>query len=197
MLYPNLYSKRIILASKSPRRLELVRGLEIEPEVIVRDVDESYPPSITGVEVAKFVTLAKASAFQNMLEADDVLITGDTVVLLEGEVLEKPANSTEAASMLRRLSGRTHIVASGIAVTTLKEGKPMTSCEVDTCEVTFEELTEEMIDHYIAQYKPFDKAGSYGVQDLIGFVGVSSINGSFYTVMGLPVHILHKMLQEI
>ena len=197
MLYPNLYSKRIILASKSPRRLELVRGLEIEPEVIVRDVDESYPPSITGVEVAKFVTLAKASAFQNMLEADDVLITGDTVVLLEGEVLEKPANSTEAASMLRRLSGRTHIVASGIAVTTLKEGKPMTSCEVDTCEVTFEELTEEMIDHYIVQYKPFDKAGSYGVQDLIGFVGVSSITGSFYTVMGLPVHILHKMLQEI
>ena len=197
MLYPNLYSKRIILASKSPRRLELVRGLEIEPEVIVRDVDESYPPSLTGVEVAKFVTLAKASAYQNMLEADDVLITGDTVVLLEGEVLEKPANSTEAASMLRRLSGQTHIVASGIAVTTLKEGKPVTSCEVDTCEVTFEELTEEMIDHYIVQYKPFDKAGSYGVQDLIGFVGVSSITGSFYTVMGLPVHILHKMLQEI
>ncbi len=197
MLYPNLYSKRIILASKSPRRLELVRGLEIEPEVIVRDVDESYPTSLTGVEVAKFVTLAKASAYENMSEADDVLITGDTVVLLEGEVLEKPANSTDAASMLRRLSGRTHIVASGIAVTTLKEGKPVTSCEVDTCEVTFEELTEEMIDHYIAQYKPFDKAGSYGVQDLIGFVGVSSINGSFYTVMGLPVHILHKMLQEI
>jgi len=197
MLYPNLYSKRIILASKSPRRLELVRGLEIEPEVIVRDVDESYPPSITGVEVAKFVTLAKASAFQNMLEADDVLITGDTVVLLEGEVLEKPANSTEAASMLRRLSGRTHVVASGIAVTTLKEGKPVTLCEVDTCEVTFEELTEEMIAHYIAKYKPFDKAGSYGVQDLIGFVGVSSITGSFYTVMGLPVHILHKMLQEV
>jgi len=197
MLYPNLYSKRIILASKSPRRLELVRGLEIEPEVIVRDVDESYPTSLTGVEVAKFVTLAKASAYQNILEADDVLITGDTVVLLEGEVLEKPANSTEAASMLRRLSGRTHVVASGIAVTTLKEGKPMTSCEVDTCEVTFEELAEEMIAHYIAQYKPFDKAGSYGVQDLIGFVGVSSIKGSFYTVMGLPVHILHKMLQEI
>ena len=197
MLYPNLYSKRIILASKSPRRLELVRGLEIEPKVIVRDVDESYPPSLTGVEVAKFVTLAKASAFQNMLEADDVLITGDTVVVLEGEVLEKPANSTEAASMLRRLSGRTHVVASGIAVTIIKEDKPLTSCEVDTCEVTFEDLTEEMIAHYIAQYKPFDKAGSYGVQDLIGFVGVSSINGSFYTVMGLPVHILHKMLQEV
>ena len=197
MLYPNLDSKRIILASKSPRRLELVRGLEIEPVVIVKDVDESYPPSLSGVEVAKFVTLAKASAFYSMMESDDVLITGDTIVLLDGEILEKPANLNEASSMLGRLSGRTHVVASGIAVTTLKEGKPVTSCEVDTCEVTFEELTAEMISHYITQYKPFDKAGSYGVQDLIGFVGVSSITGSFYTVMGLPVHILHKMLQEI
>jgi septum formation protein len=197
MLYQNLVSKRIILASKSPRRLELLRGLEIEPVVIVKDVDESYPPTLSGVEVAKFVTMAKASAFYNVMESDDVLITGDTVVLLDGEVLEKPANSNEAASMLGRLSGRTHVVASGIAVTTLKEGKPVTLCEVDTCEVTFEELTEEMIAHYIAKYKPFDKAGSYGVQDLIGFVGVSSITGSFYTVMGLPVHILHKMLQEV
>ena len=197
MLYQNLVSKRIILASKSPRRLELLRGLEIEPVVIVKDVDESYPPSLSGVEVAKFVTLAKASAFYSMMESDDVLITGDTIVLLDGEILEKPANLNEASSMLGRLSGRTHVVASGIAVTTLKEGKPVTSCEVDTCEVTFEELTAEMISHYIAQYKPFDKAGSYGVQDLIGFVGVSSITGSFYTVMGLPVHILHKMLQEI
>ena len=197
MLYPNLDSKRIILASKSPRRLELVRGLEIEPEVIVKDVDESYPPSLSGVEVAQFVTLAKASAFYNMMESDDVLITGDTIVLLDGEVLEKPANAEEAADMLRKLSGKTHVVASGIAVTTIKDGKPETSCEVDTCEVTFEELTAEMIDHYIAQYKPFDKAGSYGVQDLIGFIGVSSIHGSFYTVMGLPVHILHKMLQEV
>ena len=197
MLYPNLVSKRIILASKSPRRLELLRGLEIEPEVLVKDVDESYPPTLSGVEVAKFVTLTKASAFYNVMESDDVLITGDTIVILDGEILEKPANTEEATSMLWKLSGKTHIVASGIAVTTLKEGKPVTLCEVDTCEVTFEELTEEMITHYIAHYKPFDKAGSYGVQDLIGFVGVSSITGSFYTVMGLPVHILHKMLQEV
>jgi septum formation protein len=197
MLYPNLDSKRIILASKSPRRLELVRGLEIEPDVLIKDIDESYPSSLSGVEVAKFVTLAKATAFYHVLEPCDVLITGDTIVLLDNDVLEKPSNSEEAASMLRKLSGTSHIVASGIAVTTLKEGKPTTSCEVDTCEVTFEELTEEIISHYITKYKPFDKAGSYGVQDLIGFVGVSSITGSFYTVMGLPVHILHKMLQEI
>jgi len=197
MLYPNLDSKRIILASKSPRRLELVRGLEIEPEVIVKDVDESYPPSLSGVEVAKFVTLAKASAFYSMMESEDVLITGDTIVLLDGEILEKPANTEEATSMLWKLSGKTHVVASGIAVTTLREGEPVTLCEVDTCHVTFEALTEELIAHYIATYNPFDKAGSYGVQDLIGFIGVSSIHGSFYTVMGLPVHILHKMLQEV
>ena len=197
MLYQNLVSKRIILASKSPRRLELLRGLEIEPVVIVKDVDESYPPTLSGVEVAKFVTLAKASAFYNVMESDDVLITGDTIVILDGEILEKPANTEEATSMLWKLSGKTHIVASGIAVTTLRGGEPVTLCEVDTCQVTFEELTEELIAHYIAKYNPFDKAGSYGVQDLIGFIGVSSIHGSFYTVMGLPVHLLHKMLQEI
>ena len=93
MLYPNLDSKRIILASKSPRRLELVRGLEIEPEVMVKDVDESYPPSLSGVEVAKFVTMAKASAFYHMMEPEDVLITGDTIVLLEGDILEKPSHA--------------------------------------------------------------------------------------------------------
>ena len=197
MLYPNLISKRVILASKSPRRLELVRGLEIEPEVIVRETDESYPPSVMGAAVAEYVTRAKASAFSDLLGVNDVIITGDTVVLLDDEILEKPSDFEQAALMLRKLSGRTHVVASGVAVTTLRGGKAETLCEVDTCEVTFEELTDDMISHYIDSYKPFDKAGSYGVQDLIGFIGVSSINGSFYTVMGLPVHILHRMLQEV
>ena len=197
MLYPNLVSKRVILASKSPRRLELVRGLEIEPEVIVRETDESYPPSVMGAAVAEYVTRAKASAFSDLLGVNDVIITGDTVVLLDDEILEKPSDFEQAALMLRKLSGRTHVVASGVAVTTLRGGKAETLCDVDTCEVTFEELTDGMISHYIDAYKPFDKAGSYGVQDLIGFIGVSSINGSFYTVMGLPVHILHRMLQEI
>jgi len=197
MLYPNLSSKRIILASKSPRRLELVRGLELEPEVHVRDVDESYPKSVAGAAVAEYVTLAKASAFSDILGENDVIITGDTVVLLGEEVLEKPANIEEAKAMLKKLSGQTHLVASGVAVTILKKGKPHTICKVDTCKVTFEELTDEIISHYIKKYRPFDKAGSYGVQDLLGFIGVRSINGSFYTVMGLPVHLLHKMLQQV
>ncbi len=197
MLYPNLISKRVILASKSPRRLELVRGLEIEPEVIVRDIDESYPPSVMGAAVAEYVTRVKATAFTDILGVNDVIITGDTVVLLDDEILEKPSDFEQAALMLSKLSGRTHVVASGVAVTTLRGGKAETLCEVDTCEVTFEELTDEMISHYIDAYEPFDKAGSYGVQDLIGFTGVSSIHGSFYTVMGLPVHILHRMLHKI
>ena len=122
MLYPQLSSKRIILASKSPRRLELVRGLEIEPEVVIREVDESYPASVKGAKVAEFVTLAKAQAFNDILTVDDVIITGDTVVLLGNDVLEKPKDRAEAITMLKRLSGNTHIVASGVAITTLQEG---------------------------------------------------------------------------
>ena len=194
MLYPQLSSKRIILASKSPRRLELVRGLEIEPEVVIRDVDESYPQSIKGPSVAEFVTLAKANAFNDILTENDVLITGDTVVLFGEEVLGKPQGRSEAIQMLEKLSGNTHTVASGIAVTTLNAG---TKCAVDTCEVEFNSLSREIIEHYVETYQPYDKAGSYGVQDLIGFVGVKSIKGSFYTVMGLPVHILHNMISEL
>ena len=130
MLYPQLSSKRILLASKSPRRLELVRGLEIEPEVVIREVDESYPASVSGPDVAEYVTLAKASAFGDIMTENDVLITGDTIVLLGDDVLEKPRDRQEAIAMLKRLSGRTHTVASGIAVTTLNGG---TVCKVDTC----------------------------------------------------------------
>ena len=194
MLYPQLSSKRIILASKSPRRLELVRGLEIEPEVVIREVDESYPASVKGAKVAEFVTLAKAQAFNDILTVDDVIITGDTVVLLGNDVLEKPKDRAEAITMLKRLSGNTHIVASGVAITTLQEG---TRCMVDTCEVEFCDLSDQIIEHYVDHYKPFDKAGSYGVQDLIGYVGVKALKGSFYSVMGLPVHLLHEMLSDL
>ena len=194
MLYPQLSSKRIILASKSPRRLELVRGLEIEPEVVIREVDESYPASVKGAKVAEFVTLAKAQAFKDILTKDDVIITGDTVVLLGNDVLEKPKDRAEAITMLKRLSGNTHIVASGVSITTLQEG---TRCMVDTCEVEFCDLSDQIIEHYVDHYKPFDKAGSYGVQDLIGYVGVKALKGSFYTVMGLPVHLLHEMLSDL
>ena len=194
MLLKNLHGKRIILASQSPRRQELVKGLELEPVIVSREVDESYPANIQGADVAAYVTRKKAEAYWPELEPNDVLITGDTVVLLGSRVMEKPRDVNEAKEMLRALSGKTHTVASGIAVTTLTQGIRV---KVDTCEVTFTDLSDALIDHYIASYAPFDKAGSYGVQDLMGFAGVEKINGSFFTVMGLPTLPLFHLLESI
>ena len=194
MLLKNLHGKRIILASQSPRRQELVKGLELEPVIVSREVDESYPEHIQGTDVAAYVTRKKAEAYLPELKENDVLITGDTVVLLGNRIFEKPQNVAEAKEMLRALSGNTHTVASGIAVTTLAQGIRV---EVDTCEVTFIDLSDALIDHYIAAYTPFDKAGSYGVQDLMGFAGVERIHGSYYTVMGLPTLPLFRLLESI
>ena len=129
-----------------------------------------------------------------LFRSHDVLITGDTVVLLDNEVLGKPKSAEQARTMLDKLSNRTHTVASGIAVTTKAEG---ICSAVDTCEVTFAKLDLALIDHYIARYEPFDKAGGYGVQDLIGFSGVTSLNGSYFTVMGLPTHLLFNLLNNL
>ena len=194
MIHQNIQGKRIILASQSPRRLELVRGLELDPIIRLKDVDESYPPNIAGPAVAEYVTRKKAEAYLSELEDHDVLITGDTVVLLDNEVLGKPKSAEQARTMLDKLSNRTHTVASGIAVTTKAEG---ICSAVDTCEVTFAKLDLALIDHYIARYEPFDKAGGYGVQDLIGFSGVTSLNGSYFNVMGLPTHLLFNLLNNL
>jgi septum formation protein len=194
MIHQNIQGKRIILASQSPRRLELVKGLELDPIIRLKDVDESYPPNIAGPAVAEYVTRKKAEAYLSELEDHDVLITGDTVVLLDNEVLGKPKSAEQARTMLDKLSNRTHTVASGIAVTTKAEG---ICSAVDTCEVTFAKLDLALIDHYIARYEPFDKAGGYGVQDLIGFSGVTSLNGSYFTVMGLPTHLLFNLLNNL
>ena len=194
MLYPHLNGKRVILASQSPRRLELVKGLELEPVTWLKDVDESFPEEITGPAIAEYVTRLKAEAYWDELGADDVLITGDTVVLLGDEVLQKPVDRNEAIGMLEQLSGRTHTVASGIAVTTLKTGIQST---VDTCEVTFRPLERAWIEHYIDRYQPYDKAGGYGVQDMIGFAGVTGMQGSYFTVMGLPTHKLFALINNL
>ena len=194
MLYPHLNGKRVILASQSPRRLELVKGLELEPVTWLKDVDESYPDEIKGPAIAEYVTRLKAYAYWAELGADDVLITGDTVVLLGDEVLQKPKDRDEAIGMLERLSGQTHTVASGISVTTVKTGIKST---VDTCEVTFRSLDRAWIEHYIDKYQPYDKAGGYGVQDMIGFAGVTGMQGSYFTVMGLPTHKLFKLINSL
>ena len=169
MIHQNLQGKRILLASQSPRRLELVRGLELDPIIRLKDIDESFPSSITGTEVAEYVTRKKAKAYIDELEDHDVLITGDTVVLCDGQVLGKPKSVAEAKTMLQQLNGRTHTVASGIAVTTKAGG---IKSAVDTCTVTFAAMDDALMDHYIDRYQPFDKAGGYGEQDLIGFAGV-------------------------
>ncbi|MCH1584301.1 MAG: Maf family protein [Flavobacteriales bacterium] len=194
MIHQNLQGKRILLASQSPRRLELVRGLELDPIIRLKDVDESFPSSIRGSEVAEYVTRKKAKAYIDELEDHDVLITGDTVVLCDGQVLGKPKSVAEAKTMLQLLNGRTHTVASGIAVTTKAGG---IKSAVDTCKVTFAAMDDALMDHYIKRYQPFDKAGGYGVQDLIGFAGVVSLNGSYFTVMGLPTHLLFHLLNNL
>ena len=194
MLYPHLNGRRVILASQSPRRLELVRGLELNPITWLKEVDESFPAEISGPEIALYVTRLKAQAYWEDLEKNDVLITGDTVVLLGNEVLQKPTSREEAKGMLEALSGKTHTVASGIAVTTKISG---IQAKVDTTEVTFHPLEPKLIDHYLDRYQPFDKAGAYGVQDLIGFAGVSEMKGSYFTVMGLPTHLLFQLINNL
>jgi septum formation protein len=168
--------------------------LELDPIIRLKDVDESFPSSIRGSEVAEYVTRKKAKAYIDELEDHDVLITGDTVVLCDGQVLGKPKSVAEAKTMLQLLNGRTHTVASGIAVTTKAGG---IKSAVDTCKVTFAAMDDALMDHYIDRYQPFDKAGGYGVQDLIGFAGVVSLNGSYFTVMGLPTHLLFHLLNNL
>ena len=194
MIHQNIQGRRILLASQSPRRLELVKGLELDPVIRLKDVDESYPSSVSGAAVAEYVTRKKAKAYLNELEDEDILITGDTVVLCDDEVMGKPKSPEEARVMLQKLSGRTHTVASGIAVTTKANG---IQSMVDTCEVTFMELNSDLMDHYIQRYEPFDKAGAYGVQDLLGFAGVKMLQGSYFTVMGLPTHCLFNLLNNL
>ena len=193
-LYPHLQDRRIVLASQSPRRRELIGLLGLDAECIARDVDESWPADLEGIEVAAFVANKKAEAYRDVLQPGDVLITGDTVVVLNGKVLEKPKDEVHACEMLRALSGQTHTVASAVAVTTL-EGR--TQCALDVCDVTFNPLDESFIQTYVASGAPMDKAGAYGVQDVMGLIGVSALSGSFYTVMGMPTHRLHKLLQGL
>ena len=193
-LFPNLQDRRVVLASQSPRRRELMTMLGLSVECMARDLDESWPSELEGPRVAEFVARKKADGYKDVLRHDDVLITGDTVVVLHGKVLEKPLDEAHAKNMLRQLSGQTHTVASAVAVTTLQGG---TQSVLDTCDVTFNPLSPEFIDLYVGGGTCMDKAGAYGVQDLAGLVGVHSLSGSFYTVMGMPTHRLAVLLADL
>lgn len=184
----------IILASNSPRRRELLGGLGLTYEVrTMSGIDESYPETLVGEQIPIHISSKKAGAYLSTLQANDLLITADTIVWLDGRVLGKPADEAEACQMLRALSGRTHQVITGVTLATTTFQKSFASVS----QVTFAHLTDEEIDFYVTHYHPMDKAGSYGVQEWIGFIGVEHIEGSYFNVMGLPVQRLYRELKEI
>lgn len=184
---------KIILASNSPRRRELLAGLGVDFDVrVLPDIDESYPPTLPAAETAEYIAQKKAQAYQRVMAADELIITADTVVIVNDEVLGKPADDQEARDMLRKLSGRTHQVITGVCLTNRNQSHHF-SVKTD---VTFKPLTEEEITYYIDNYKPFDKAGAYGIQEWIGYIGCTGLHGSYYNVMGLPVQRIYTELQE-
>lgn len=183
----------IILGSNSPRRRELLGGLELEFSVsVLPGIDESYPEDMPAADTAEYISIEKAAAYKDRLKADDLLITADTVVVSGNKVLGKPEDHDKAKEMLRLLSGKTHCVITGVCLTTKDRQKHFS---VKT-EVTFKVLSESEIEHYVSRYKPFDKAGAYGIQEWIGYIGVTSISGSYFNVMGLPVQRIYDELQK-
>ena len=184
----------IILASNSPRRRELLSGLGLDYEVrTLPGIDESYPDTLQGEEIPVYISSKKASAYLDALKDNELLITADTIVWLNGRVLGKPADEDEARQMLCDLSGKTHQVITGVTLATTTFQKSFASVS----QVTFTSLTEEEISYYVTHYHPMDKAGSYGVQEWIGFIGVERIEGSYFNVMGLPVQRLYNELKKL
>ena len=186
--------KKIILASNSPRRKQLLAGLDIDFEVRVVDgIDESYPDDLPAQQVAPYLAKAKAESYRLSIAEEELIITADTVVVLHDKVLGKPVSRQEAVDMLSQLSGQTHEVITGVCLTTKKQQR----CLQVTSEVTFKTLTQGEIDYYVDHYKPYDKAGAYGIQEWIGYVGVSALKGSYFNVMGLPVQRIYSELVEM
>lgn len=192
--YKPLGECKILLASHSPRRRELLGKLDVEVEMLpLIEVNESYPAKMAPEEVAAYVSRKKAHPYLSQLNDREILLTADTVVVNRGEVLGKPGNAEDAALMLRLLSGHTHKVVTGVTLATKK--RTVTFSEVT--EVDFAPLSHEEIDYYVEKYRPMDKAGAYGIQEWIGYVGISGIRGDYYNVMGLPLHALYNRLVTI
>lgn len=190
----NLKKYHIILASNSPRRRELLSGLGVDYEVrTLPGVDESYPDTLSGEDIPVYISREKAAAYLPSIAPDELIITADTIVWLDGRVLGKPADEADACRMLRELSGRTHRVITGVTFSTAVFQKSFAV----TSEVEFAPLTEEEITYYVDHYRPLDKAGAYGVQEWIGFIGVRRLSGSYFNVMGLPIQRLYQELKEL
>lgn len=189
----NLKKYRIILASASPRRRELLAGLDVD--FVARtlpDVDESFPAELQGGDIPLYISKKKADAYRSVMADDELVITADTIVWLDGAALGKPVDEVEARRMLRAMSGKAHSVFTGVTITTKEE-----QCSfVAQSNVVFAELTDDEIEYYVQKYRPMDKAGSYGVQEWIGYIGITGINGSYFNVMGLPVQKLYSVLKN-
>ena len=196
---------KIILASNSPRRKELLAGLDMPFEVkVLKGIDESYPSTLSPYETAQYIASKKAGAYRSLLADGILILTADTVVIAptedeqndkegRGIILGKPKDAEDAKRMLRMLSGKTHHVVTGVCLTTVKEQHQFSV----TTEVTFKSLSEEEIEYYVSKYKPFDKAGAYGIQEWIGYIGCTGLKGSYYNVMGLPVQRIYEELSQM
>lgn len=184
---------KIILASQSPRRKQLLEWAEIPFEVIVKETDEDYPPGLHVEEIPVFIARKKADAVQHKIADGQAILAADTIVVLGENIIGKPVHREEAVSILYALSGETHKVITGVVIR--KGDKEIAFA--DATEVKFHDLTVEQIEFYVDKYKPYDKAGAYAIQEWIGVVGIKSINGDFYNVMGLPVSRVFKELQKI
>lgn len=190
---PRIFDFRIVLASSSPRRRELMRMLVPDVSVAaVKDVDENYPADIEAERVPEWLSQVKADAYREDIKDGDVLLTADTVVILDGEILGKPVDESEACCMLKRLRGRTHVVVTGV---TLSARDRRVSFSERT-EVNMAPISDEEIEAYVSIYRPLDKAGAYGIQEWIGGMGITGIEGCFYNVMGLPLHAVYEHLKE-
>ena len=190
----NLKKYKVILASNSPRRKELLAGLGVDYEVrTLPDVDESYPETLQGADIPLYIAKEKADAYVAMMQPGELMITADTIVWLDGKVLGKPRDREDALQMLRTMSGRTHEVFTGVCITTTDWQRSFTA----QTEVRFATLSEEEIAYYVDNFQPMDKAGAYGVQERIGFIGVENISGSYYNIMGLPVQKLYRELLKV
>jgi septum formation protein len=183
----------IILASNSPRRRELLSGLDLDFEVkVLPDIEENYPETLATQDIPVYIATEKAAAYKDLMSEHDLIITADTVVVLGDEVLGKPKSQDDAKRMLHELSGHTHQVITGVCLMTCTRQRSFSV----TTDVTFKQLTEAEINYYVEKYEPLDKAGAYGIQEWIGYIGVTGLNGSYFNVMGLPVQRIYNELND-
>jgi septum formation protein len=193
MLNDTLKKYKIILASGSPRRQQFFKEMNLDFEIRLKEIEETYPNTLQGVEITNYLAILKSQAFEGELEPNAILITSDTIVWLDGKALGKPKDYDDAVQILKSLSNTTHEVITSVCFKTINKTETL----FDVTKVTFNTLTENEIRYYLDNYKPFDKAGAYGIQDWIGLIGISKIEGSYTNVVGLPTHLVYDYLNKI